>query len=82
MYNNNKIQWYFTGGIDYQPGPYEVLFDAGATNASFSIIIVNDNVSERNESFTLSIDHSSLPTYVSVADRGQPKVIILDDDCK
>ena len=59
-----------------------VEFDAGAIKASFTVSIINDNVSESDENFILSIDNSSLPMYVSVDHPGQATVTILDDDCK
>jgi len=67
-------------GVDYASGPYPVLFPAGTTMASFNIPIVNDDVSENNEQFTITIDPSSLPTGVSSGSTGASIVTILDDD--
>ena len=67
---------------DYNTGPYSVTFPAGRTNASLTLTIIDDNVVEVNENFTLSIDQSSLPNNVAIGNHSQTTVTILDDDCK
>ena len=65
-------------------GPYTVTFPAGMTNASFNVIIIdnNKNQPEHNETICLIIN-SSVPSNIIVSDpAGQTTVIILDDDCK
>ena len=67
---------------DYNTGPYSVTFPAGRTRTSITVTIRDDNVVEVNENFILSIDQSSLPNNVTIGDRSQATVTILDDDCK
>ena len=65
----------FTGS-----GPFYVTFPAGENQVKFVISITNDDVVENNESFTLSINPSSLPLGVTVGDPSQTTVTIIDDD--
>ena len=44
-----------TGSVDYNTRPYNVTFPAGSTNASFDIIINDDDVLEDDEIFNISI---------------------------
>ena len=69
-----------TGGEDYRPGPFPVFIDAGEINISFIISIIDDNVFERNESFILTINSSSLPSRVLVQPDSKAIVTIVDDD--
>jgi len=71
-----------TGGGDYTAGPYNVTFPAGHITVSVDITINNDNILEGNETFTVEIDSSSLPTGVTVGGTGQATVAIDNDDCK
>ena len=68
--------------MDYGSGPYTVTFPAGMTSASFDIPINNDMISEANETFTLTIDPSSLPTGGTVGTPGSAVVTITDNDRK
>ena len=43
------------GGVDYNSGPYNVTFPIGSTIASFDITIIDDDVSEFDEIFNISI---------------------------
>ena len=72
----------FTGNKDYTSGPYNVTFQAGDFFAEFSISINDDNIKQNNKSFTLIIDPSSLPNYVSVGKPGNATVIVMDNDSK
>ena len=65
----------FTGS-----GPFYVTFPAEENQVKFDISITNDDVVENNESFTLSINPSSLPLGVTVGDPSQTTVTIIDDD--
>ena len=71
-----------TGGVDYNSGPYDVTFPAGETNATFDVTLVNDNLLERNENFTLTINVNSLPRRVATNTIAQTTVTIIDDDSK
>ena len=46
--------------------------------ASFDIAIINDNIVEGNENFTLVINSSSLPA----GNISEAMVTIVDDECK
>jgi len=67
-------------GIDYVPGPYNITIPAGVTIVDFSFSVINDNILEDNESFTLIIDSHSLPDGISGGI--QTVVTIVDDDSK
>lgn len=67
---------------DYQFGPYSVTFPAGTTIARLNIPILNDNILEGNENFTLIINSSSPPDNIFIGDDDRVTVIIADDDCK
>ena len=71
-----------TGGVDYHLGSYHITFPSGSTLAVFNISIINDNIVEKKENFTLSINESSLPFGVMIGKHNQAKVIIKDNDSK
>ena len=66
------------GGIDYNPGPYDVTFTAGVTRVAFNIQIANDAVHEGNESFALTVRSTSLPSGVNRGSPGMATVTIVD----
>ena len=68
-------------GDDYTgSGPFYITFPAGDVNVVFIISISNDDIVEDTETFTLSINPSSLPSDVTVDDPSQATVTIIDDD--
>ena len=71
-----------TGGVDYDSGPYTVRFPAGVTSVLINISIINDFIMERNESLDLTINSSSLPSDVAIANPHKATVTIVDDDGK
>ena len=72
-----------TGGeIDYESGPYLVSIPAGQKNTLISVPITDDDILERNETFTLFINKQSLPDHVIVDNPNEAMVTILDDDGK
>ena len=73
---------YIGQGVDYISGPYSCQFNAGDNQTSFNISIINDNMPEVNEMFTLTIDVSSLHSNVTVGVCNQSTVTIADDDGK
>lgn len=75
-------QYNFTGGVDYECGPYSAIFPAGKISASFHINIFDDDIVERKEEFTLIINSSSLSNGVTVSNPGQATVTIQDEDCE
>ena len=65
------------GNVDYDPGPYSLLFTAGETAKSFDISLFDDNTFESLESFTLTI---SPPSFVLLGNPQQAIAGIIDDD--
>ena len=49
---------------------------------AFNVTIVEDNVLEHNESFSLSVDPLTLPNRVTIGSSGDIAVTILNDDGK
>ena len=56
------------------------MFTAGLTTVPFDVRVIDDSISENNESFDIIIDQSSLPNRVSVGNPDQVTVTIVDDD--
>ena len=56
VYNLLKTFHVTGGGIDYNSGPYTLIFPIESTNVSFDIIISNDTILEGDEKFNVSID--------------------------
>ena len=71
-----------TGGDDYVRGPYTVTFPAGVVESSFNVDIIDDTILERNETFELSINSSTLPNRVRANDPSKVIVTIMDNDGK
>ena len=72
----------FTGGDDYNVGPYSVIIPAGETSGSFEISIIDDQMLENNESFDLNIDINTLPDDVTLGSPDSATMIIINDDSK
>ena len=73
-------QWYLIGGSDYVTGPYNVVIPAGETNVKFSVIIMDDNILETNETINLAIKSNMLPNKITRANPGRAVVTIVDND--
>ena len=73
-------QWYLIGGSDYVTGPYNVVIPAGETNVKFSVIIMDDNILETNETINLAIKSNMLPNKIIRANPGRAVVTIVDND--
>ena len=73
------ILWYqhATGGVDFDSGPYIVIFPAEMTNISLNISITDDTSLEMNETFIVSINSSNDALPV---DPDEALVTIVDDD--
>jgi len=67
---------------DYSPGPYILTIPSGDISISFNISITDDNILEIMEEFFLSIDLLSLPDGVTVGNKGNITVVIVDNDRK
>ena len=71
-----------TDGSDYVPGPYNVTIPAGHTSVSFDVPIIDDNILEDNENFSLVIIPESLPNLLSHGNPSMATMIIVNDDSK
>ena len=71
-------------GHDYDLGRnvLNITFPAGTTCAPFDIPIVDDILSEANETFTISIINSSLPFGLKLEGPDNAVLTIVDNDCK
>ena len=69
--------------MDYDAGGdgrrHEVIFPAGTNYSSFEISIINDGVSEQDESFNIKIVDESLPFGVTLGSNATD-VMIIDSD--
>ena len=72
----------FTGGRDYEEGPYNVTIPEGKMNATYCINITNDEDLEMDEAFRITINENALDQDVIVMSPNEARVIILDDECK
>ena len=80
MYNYRIIiiMEYVGGGVDYNSGPYTVQFDVGLMRATLNISINDDNIFEDTEMFSIGIDSSSLPNYVTIGNHIRSTVTIIE----
>ena len=75
--NINDIIYYFAGiDADYTSGPYHVTFTPGDMSIPFSIPLIDDDIFEGNETFTLAIVPSD---SISISD-GTAIVTIVDNE--
>ena len=71
---------YHSEDVDYESGPFNVTIPAGEISVVFNISIIDDNIFERNESFSLSIN-SSFPICETLSPSDCViTVTILDND--
>ena len=68
--------------MDYDSGPYNILFSAGQTSVKFNVSIIDNDLLEDNETFNLTIIPSSLPSKVNTSNPAQVTVTIVDDEGK
>ena len=78
--NASRVDNVTGGGVDYGSGPYTVTIPAGQTSVSFDVAIIDDNILETTEDFTLTIIQSSLPTGVTRDNPFRATVTIQDND--
>ena len=69
-----------TGAVDYDSGPYTVMFPAGVTSVPFDVPIIDDIILEQNEQFGLTIVSSSLPNRFTADNFSEVTVTIIDND--
>ena len=68
--------------MDYDSGPYTVIFPTGQTTATFDVSINDDDILEGEENFILTVDEGSLPAGVTRGTPNETLVSIVDNDCK
>ena len=69
-----------TGNMDYQLRPFSLTFTASVNAIPVTVVLIDDNIFEGNETFTLTIDPSSLPNNVMVTQPSEVVVVILDNN--
>ena len=69
-----------TGNVDYQRRPFSLTFIASVNSIPVVVGLINDNMFEGNENFTLTIDSSKLPNNVMVVQPSEVVVVISDDN--
>ena len=68
------------GNEDYKHGPFNVTIPTGETSVLLNISIIDDNVFEGNESFSITIDSFSLPSRVLLQPDCMLMVMVVDND--
>ena len=87
-YMNTIIILSFLGGVDYGDVPsskmYNFTFPAGATCASSdaSIPIIDDTISENDETFSIVIMERYLPYGIELSGTAKATIFIEDNDSK
>ena len=78
------IDFYYiiAGGDDYEPGPFSAIIPSGEINVPFNIPIIDDNIFEGNESFSLYINLFSSPSTVLLQPDCMLMITIVDNDGK
>ena len=70
----------FIGGNDYIATSYNITIPSQTTHVLFNISIIDDNILEDTENFTVTIMSSQPSITVNTPD--QTTIIIVDDDGK
>ena len=71
---------YIYVGDDYKSGPFNVTIPTGETTAYFNISVIDDDVFEADESFSVTIDPSSLSSTLLLRPSCLLIIRIVDDD--
>ena len=69
-----------TGTKDYQRKSITVMVPADKISVTFAVNIINDDVSECNETFSLMLSIPTPPCGVVIGKNNTSEVIIRDDD--
>ena len=69
-----------TGNVDYQRRPLSLKFSPSVNSVPFIVKLIDDDIFEGNENFTLTIDSSKLPGNVMVAQPSEVVIVITDDN--
>ena len=65
---------------DYERRKLNITFPAGVTCSRFNVPIINDELSENDETFYIIIMDKSLPYGITIGDHGTTNVTIVDND--
>ena len=68
------------GGSDFIFVPHYVSFPAGVMRVAFNVTIVEDNILEHNESFSVGVDPLTLPNKIIIGSSSHTTITIIDDD--
>ena len=69
-----------TEGLDFSLDSHNILFPAGVTRVAFNVTIIEDNILELNETFSISIDPLTLSKKVTIGSSSHTTVTIIDND--
>ena len=69
-------------GSDFIFVPHNIFFPAGVTRVTFNVTIIEDNILERDEFFSLSVDPLTLPDRVTAGNFNDTTITIMNDDSK
>ena len=69
-------------GSDFIFVPNNIFFPAGVTRVTFNVTIIEDDILERDEFFSLSVDPLTLPDRVTVDNFTDTTITIMNDDSK
>ena len=72
----------FTEELDFIFGQRNISFPAGVTRITFNVTIIEDNILEHNESFSVSVDPLTLPNRVTIGTSNHTTITIIDNDSK
>ncbi len=67
-------------GSDFEPISSTVLNFTAGSRASFDITLLDDQIAEGDERFTVVIDETRLPDFITVGTNAAPTFIITDND--
>ena len=80
--HKNAFIFSFTGGEDFEHGPYIVTFPINKTSMVYNISIEPDHILEINEMFQIMINSTLLPLEVFSEVSNDFTIVIVDDDRK
>ena len=72
----------YTGGVDYEAGPYYVNIAKGNMSAPLCINIIDNNNLENGKFFTLRMNTTALHPEIIPLPHASAMISILDDECK
>ena len=72
----------YIGGSDFIFVPHYILFPAGVERVTFNVTIIEDNILEHNESFSVGVDRLTPPSKITIGSSSHTTITILNDDSK